>query len=174
MEQELLNPEEGNVKRKSSVSRTLFLLAVITVITLGICFTLIIFYAIPNGLVVLDGTPPESDFQAALQDLTKLGLGSGTHTAVDLPPSLGHLSQDGKVNAVVTPNGRLIVLFKTHIGWKENYEGFVYSDAPLRANELGTDSYGRSIIQIVGLDKDYPVIQKQLRTHWFEVYFDLN
>jgi hypothetical protein len=78
------------------------------------------------------------------------------------------------VSFVKTTNGEIVVLLKTHVGWKGNYEGISYSTRPLSAKNIQKDYYGRQIVAIPGIDATSPVIERSVNPQCFLVYFDLN
>jgi hypothetical protein len=62
-------------------------------------------------------------------------------------------------------------LLKTEIGWKENYDGVLFSTRPL-SSEITTDYNGREEVNIPGLDPK-PVIKRAVSPQFFVVFFDL-
>ena len=165
MENEQTNQDSKKINRKLLL---LLLIAICGIVVLAIYAVLVFIF---NGMNKQNVN--ENDFEMVIRELKTSGLATGSHPTIALPASLRHMSYNGTVSAVVTNDGRLIVLFKTSVGWKGNYDGFVYSDAPLKTSELSTDYYGRPIIAIDGLEGDCPVIHKQINSRWFEVFFDL-
>ena len=97
---------------------------------------------------------------------------SGTYPGLDLPSSFRSLATDGKVDAVVLSDGRIILLFKTSIGWKGNWSGFIYASSPLKSSEMGKDYYGRPKLMIVGLQDHF--VEQKVDDQNFKVSFDLN
>ena len=100
-----------------------------------------------------------------------------TSTAVEfgLPFELAHLSATGSAFGLRTADGRHVALLKTSIGWKENFEGVLCADAPLRPPEIVASPKGRAYVSI----GDDPVFQElYIRRRYgdacFAVYFDLN
>ena len=72
-----------------------------------------------------------------------------------------------------TAGGDVVVLLKTKIGWKGNYEGVLYSTSPLGAGQIGTDNYGHNEVHVPGIDANPPVIRSRVNPKFFRVYFDL-
>jgi hypothetical protein len=99
-------------------------------------------------------------------------LAVGAYPQPSLPASIT-LPKGSLVNLVVTSGGDVVVLLKTNIGWKENYNGFLYSTRPLTSADMTTDCYGRQVITIDGIDNNHPVIKNRINAEFMEVYFDL-
>jgi len=110
-------------------------------------------------------------FEQVVQSLRKSAYAPGIYRDVELPKPLRQASWDGTVTLRVTDDGRYIVLFKEKVGWKMNYSGSVYSDAPLRAEDIGSSNSGR---RVIGLgDNESPFVSSQLNSRWYLVFFDL-
>ena len=75
------------------------------------------------------------------------------------------------VDAVVLPGGRIILLFKTSLGWHHNWSGVIYSSSPLQQSDVGQDAYGRPMIQVNGLEEHF--IERKVNDRHYEVAFDL-
>ncbi len=60
----------------------------------------------------------------------------GDHDDVELPLVHRMSAARGKIDVVVAPDGRITFLLKTSIGWKENYEVFVYSTQEFEAEDV--------------------------------------
>lgn len=112
----------------------------------------------------------ERRFEEVLQSLRKSAYAAGTYR-VELPSRLSQASWDGTVTLRVTDDGRYIVLFKEKVGWKMNYSGSVYSDAPLRAEDFESDDVRRAV-SCFG-DSEFPFVSSQLNNRWYLVFFDL-
>jgi hypothetical protein len=93
--------------------------------------------------------------------------------ALRLPARWARLDCGGNVLAAQTGDGRLCLLFKTHLGWKDNFEGAFYCSAPLRREEIVAG--GRQYISLPGLGVfEELYIRRSHGSQLFEVYFDLN
>lgn len=125
------------------------------------------------GLFLLsyfDTRQRERRFEEVLQSLRKSAYAPGTHR-VELPSPLKQASWDGTVSLRVTDDGRYIVLFKEKVGWKMNYSGSVYSDAPLRAEDFESNGVRRAV-SCFG-DSEFPFVSSQFNSRWYLVFFDL-
>jgi len=92
-----------------------------------------------------------------------------------LPPHLSHASEDGKLHAARTRDGRLCVLLKKSIGWKGNFEGLLCCDSPLQQSELHETDTGLIYLSLPGLGIFEEIYIKNANSETaFEVYFDLN
>jgi hypothetical protein len=102
-------------------------------------------------------------------------LAPGASRSLALPMSLAGHSADGRVQAARTADGRRCVLVKTRTGYKGNFEGLMYCDAPLRPGEIvqpgGAPAYV-SLPELGVFEELY--IRKQVDAQLYEVYFDLN
>ena len=94
----------------------------------------------------------------------------GIYSDLRLPAARG-ASIGREATLIVTPGGRAILLVKTSIGWKANYRGVVYSDAPLRPADFGTDGFGRRAVMVPGLGT--PALSRVRSRQWVEVYDDV-
>lgn len=105
----------------------------------------------------------------------------GNFLDLNLPPALNSLSADGQVHAVVLPDGRVVILLKTSIGWKQNFTGIVYTSAPLQPTEIRNYYYdGEPEIWINASPNTCPgnglpehCIKKKFNDHCYEVEFNL-
>ncbi len=88
----------------------------------------------------------------------------GTHSDLALPSQFQGFSADGKVDAVVLADGRVVLLLKTWVGWKDNWSGIIYSSSPLKPSEISKDYYGRPRIWI----SDTPQGPSILEDHFIE------
>jgi hypothetical protein len=96
---------------------------------------------------------------------------AGSHLALRLPAAQRLLTGDETADAVTMPDGRVIVLLKTSLGWHGNWTGAVYSTGPIVPGEIGVDAYGRPQLRMQGLP--YHFISRQIDPQHFEVAFDL-
>lgn len=115
-----------------------------------------------------DGAP------SLLQWVQARDLASGTTHTLELPPELRSASADGKVVAARLGDGRLCVLAKTRIGFKDNFEGVVRCSGPLHAEEIVEDSE-RPYLSLVGhgiFEELY--IRERTGNTELTVYFDLH
>ncbi len=99
-------------------------------------------------------------------------LEPGAHPRLQIPTSLS-LPRGSEVNVVRSARGDIVVLLKTHIGWKGNYEGVLYSTSPIGEGEISIDGFGREEIAVPGIDVNAPVIKNCINPQFFRVYFDL-
>jgi hypothetical protein len=118
-----------------------------------------------NSRIAVDQRYPE-----AVETLKRQTTAEGYHADMPLADRFRTLSWNGKADVVRTLDGRLIVLFKTSIGYKGNFHGRICADAPLKADEVGTDSYGRRVILITPISS---VIERKIDDRCYLVYFDL-
>jgi hypothetical protein len=89
----------------------------------------------------------------------------GRYPDLHLPEEFRWLSINGGVDAVVLKDGRVILLLKTSIGWKENWRGVIYTSSPFEPCEMQNGSYGgRSEIYI----SDTPQGNNLLESHFIE------
>lgn len=102
-------------------------------------------------------------------------LATSTSSELALPSEWKHLSSAGVIHVASTADGRHCILMKKQIGWKGNFEGLLYCDGPLHANEVIKPSSGVSYITLAGLGIfEELYIRKQYNDQLFEIYFDLN
>ncbi len=73
----------------------------------------------------------------------------------------------------MTAESAVIVLLKTEVREKGNYEGVLYSTRPLEGGEIDTDYSGRQEIAIPEFDGSRPVIKSRVNPRFFRVFFDL-
>ncbi len=95
----------------------------------------------------------------------------GVYYGVALPTSQHSLTADSATDAVVLPDGRVVLLLRATIGWHGNWWGIIYASGPLNPNEIGTDAYGRPTITIKGIPYNY--IEKTVDLQHFNAAFDL-
>jgi hypothetical protein len=50
---------------------------------------------------------------------------AGIYPKLSLPPAQAHLAADGLVDAAVLADGKVVLLFRTEIGWIGAWGGFV-------------------------------------------------
>ena len=101
-------------------------------------------------------------------------IAAGSTQSLDLPASLRGGSKDGKVHVARLSDGRLCVMLKTRIGFKDNFKGAVRCSDPLRKNEVVKNSK-RPYLSLAGhgiFEELY--IRKQINEHEYKVLFDLN
>lgn len=94
----------------------------------------------------------------------------GVCVQCDVPASLS-VPAGCEVNVLKTADGNIVVLLKTEIGWKGNYEGVLYFTNPPGPEAFSRDSYGREEIDVPGIAT--PVIRRRVNPRFFLVYFDL-
>jgi|SRR5882672_1635873 len=151
-------------KRASIVVAILFAFCVI----LSICFAVLLkrYYSEPR-------MPSEDDRRELIEEIERNIKVIGSYPGYTLPRKLSYFSSNSKANVVLTPDMRVIVLVKSSVGWKENFEGWVLSSKPLLPGEVTRDAYGRAIIIVPSLDSSDPVIRKKISELIYEVFFDL-
>jgi hypothetical protein len=94
---------------------------------------------------------------------------------LSLPARWARLDYRGKVLAAQTGDARVCLLFKARVGWKDNFEGVFYCNAPLRRGEIVAGSGGRQYISLPGLGPfEELYIRQPHGSQLFEVYFDLH
>jgi hypothetical protein len=98
-------------------------------------------------------------------------LAPGEHDAIELPAQFRLTSANGTVDVVVSPTGRIAFLLKTSIGWKHNYEGYVYSTEPLQPQEFFLGYGDREAIELS--KGEQPFVERKIDDHTYEVFFDL-
>jgi hypothetical protein len=93
------------------------------------------------------------------------------HSDLVLPAPFRSLSGDGNVDAIVMPDGRVVLLLKTSLSWHHNWSGFIFATGPILPAEVGTDAYSRPQVTIHGLSDHF--VGKQVDDRHFAVAFDL-
>jgi hypothetical protein len=96
----------------------------------------------------------------------------GAYTDLPLPNSLHALSDDGLVDAVVTPDNRVVLMLKTLLWFHHNWFGVIYSTGPITANEIGPDGWDRTRVSFPGLP--YHFIAHQHDSRHFSVGSDVD
>ena len=114
--------------------------------------------------------PTQGDCARVMREVQALNLPVGGHPNVSVPGLKLFYSEE--LDVAVLPDGRTVLLIKTSIGWKGNYDGYVYASAPLTTAEFASDYYGREEILIPGLGSI--VVRKKYSATFFKVFFDLN
>jgi hypothetical protein len=114
----------------------------------------------------------ESTCEAISDWARRQPLPVGSHIRCNVPASIP-VPAGSEVNLVVEPSGDVEVLLKTHVGWKRNYEGVLYSTRLLRPAEIESDSSGPDQLNIRGIDANPPMIRERITPTFFRVYFDL-
>jgi len=95
----------------------------------------------------------------------------GVHSDLVLPAQFRSLSADGNVDAIVMPDGRVVLLLKTSFSWHQNWSGFIFATGPILPAEVGTDAYSRPQVTIHGLSDHF--VAKKVDDRHFAVAFDL-
>jgi hypothetical protein len=95
----------------------------------------------------------------------------GSHSRLALPAQFRALAADGAADATVMPDGRVVLLLKTSLGWHGNWSGVVFFTGPIRPAEVGRDAYGRPQVMVPGLS--YHFVKKGVDDRHFVVAFDL-
>ncbi len=112
---------------------------------------------------------------AVLAWLRGRAIDEGAAVVVDLPPQFARAAQDGKAHAARTADGRLFLLLKKHIGWKDNFEGTLCADGPIAESELVGAPNGRTYLALPGLGVfEELYVRNGFGAARFEAYFDLN
>lgn len=100
-------------------------------------------------------------------------LAVGTHVDIKVPEPIV-IPARGSVTVVKTEQGDVYVLLKTHIGYKQNFEGVLYSTRPITESDISLDSYGRpSIGTPESVALYYLVVEERINDHFLRVYLDL-
>jgi hypothetical protein len=135
-------------------------------------------YALLGGVVLVPLFLCGSYYIVTRPDVTGIAawlqtqrLAPGGHDGVELPAQFRSSAANGTVDVFVSPNGRIIFLLKTSIGWKHNYEGFIHSTAPFSAADFAEGYNGRDIIGIEFFGQ--PAIERKVDDQTYEVFFDL-
>ncbi|RIK72670.1 MAG: hypothetical protein DCC68_26155 [Planctomycetota bacterium] len=95
------------------------------------------------------------DFAAICDWLKDQHLAPGVHEGIELPFPHAHCADGGKVDVVISNDGEITILLKTHVGWKQNYQGYVYSTQSLG---FWGDYYGRACILFT--EHEQPVVSR--------------
>jgi hypothetical protein len=92
---------------------------------------------------------------------------AGSYTALPLPNSQRLLSGNGKVDAVLLADGRVVLVFRMSVSDSDNghWSEIIYASGPIASAEIGKDPSGRSHILIDGLSEH--VIEKQVDAQHF-------
>lgn len=101
-------------------------------------------------------------------------LSGGTTRSLQLPEELRRASVDGQIVAARLADGRLCVLTKTSMGFKENFDGTVRCTDPLRPNEI-VEAPARPYLSLAGhgiFEELY--IRRRTGDSELMVFFDLN
>jgi MFS family permease len=101
----------------------------------------------------------------------------GCYLNLKLPPALSHLAIDDSVDAAVLEDGRIVLLFRTVVGWIGGWGGFVYSSGPLEPSEVGlsrpdqgfVNNWGYPPLRIAGLGDSATCVFKRLNPHEYIV-----
>ena len=104
----------------------------------------------------------------------------GEVRGVKLPPETIGFATDRPVQIVRLKDGRTCFLFKTHVGYKDNFEGVASCTQPLLPSELlpAHDTYGPSIsltncVRACGVFEEL-YVRRARDDRTYDVYFDLN
>ncbi len=100
----------------------------------------------------------------------------GPSIQLRLPDRLARESVDGHVHVAPLPDGRLCILLKKQIGYKDNFEALLLCSDPLREEEFIEDSaHSRTYVSLdsAGIFEELPV-RRRVDNRTTEVYFDLN
>ena len=123
------------------------------------------------ALLVFQGRATARDFEQAITWAKINCPAPGTYPDLSLPAELRHLSADGHANGIVLPDGRIVLLLKTSLGWHHNWKGVIYSSHPLKPGEIGVDAYSRQRITIPGVEEHH--VTKKVSERFYKVAFDL-
>jgi hypothetical protein len=122
----------------------------------------------PASFVVWKNTRP--NFAGLLAWAEVQPLTANQSQTLPLPGRLTRGIANGVAEVARLNDGTVVMLVKTSIGWKQNFEGYVISSRRLPESAFYTDYYGRRCIDV---DKADAVIDRQLDETTFLVYFDL-
>jgi hypothetical protein len=110
-------------------------LAVVSVLVVAASFPLrLVFEGFAGSARTLAVT--QGDIQSVLDWATKQGVKPGMVRHARLPAGFAAFGQDNAVDIVRLKDGRTCFLLKTHIGYKDNFEGVLACTAPLLHGEL--------------------------------------
>lgn len=127
-----------------------------------------------NGEAFPHGRPLNDDEAKSLANwLRTQPLEPGENAKVMLPVEYKGLAAHGILDLVFLQNGKVTYFLKTSIGYKGNYDGYIYVDsgAPLIIEH---DSFGRDTLGIGGRVADpYFAISQKLSNNLYAVYSDL-
>lgn len=119
----------------------------------------------------------ERDCHAVVEWVKSEHAISGAYPKLALPLAMAHLAADGLVNGVVLPDGRVVLEFRTDIGWIGTWNGFVYCSGPMNANEVGLDrpdpwfvsNWGYPELRVAGLGDAGTCIVATMNPHEYLV-----
>jgi hypothetical protein len=104
------------------------------------------------------------------------GLAAGSTHDLSLPEDLAAASADARVHVARLADGRTCILLKKSIGWKNNFDGVLQCDAPLRPSEVvAAPPVPRAYVTLPGhalFEELY--VRSRRDERGFNVYFDLN
>jgi hypothetical protein len=83
----------------------------------------------------------------------------GVYRQLALPPQLHRLSARGTVDAVVLPDGRIVLLLKETVDEHEWRRGIIWSSSPPKSSEIDRTPHGRDRIRINGLQDVYVTVK---------------
>lgn len=136
-------------------------------ITLGLVLVLVYSTVACGGM--------KGDSVELMSWVQSVDLPPGEARSVLLPEALRAQSQDGLAHIARLSDGRRCVLLKQKIGWKENFEGTLTCDEPLRPAELVSITGAPTTITLVGLGAFEEIfVREQVDARTWRVYFDLN
>jgi hypothetical protein len=115
----------------------------------------------------------EALYRGALAEIGPQLPEPGLAAKLPLSGSYRSLTHDGTVDVVRTKDRRLIVLFKTTVGWKDNYTGEAFSDAPFQPGDFSGTAYNGINQLNLSEWQETPFIRTKVKDHWLAVYFDL-
>jgi hypothetical protein len=90
---------------------------------------------------------------------------AGSYLAIPLPNSQRLLSGDGKIDAVVLPDGRVVLVARMAVVSDGHWLEIIYASGPIAPAEIGKDPSGRAHILINGLSEN--VVTKQVDAQHF-------
>jgi len=92
----------------------------------------------------------------------------GAYSGLALPANRKRLADTGTVDAVVLPDGRVVLVLKREDLW-EGWTGMIYCSGPIKPGEIAADAYGLHVI-ISGIPQH--VVRKQLDSQHFIAGWD--
>jgi len=96
----------------------------------------------------------------------------GVYHQLALPEQLSRLADCGTVDAVVLPDGRIVLLLDETVGEHEYRRGVIWSNSPLKPSEIAQGPYGRDRIRIKGLQDLYVTVK--IDDRHYRVLLDLD
>lgn len=127
-----------------------------------------------GALAACGARPAKVSSAQILRWAATLDLSAGD-TTVELPRDLASASHDHRAQVAALDGGRRCVLLKQRVFGKDNFEGLLVCDQPLRATELATaGAPARPYVTLAGhgvFEELY--VRRRIDDRTVEVFFDL-